>query len=79
MKEARAKEREKREEEKSDRPRKSGFEVEVIKRRKRTAIPTQVAKEIEEEESIEEEAQKEAEAILQREAAAEQREETDNE
>jgi len=79
MKEARAKEKEKREEEKSDRPRKSGFEVEVIKRRKRTAIPTQVAKEIEEEESIEEEAQKEAEAILQREAAAEQREETDKE
>lgn len=68
MKEARAKEKDRKEEERRDRPKKPGFDVEVIKRRKRTAIPTHVAKEIEEEESIEEEAQKEAEAILQRES-----------
>ncbi|MGC8927182.1 MAG: 30S ribosomal protein S2 [Myxococcota bacterium] len=64
VKEARAKEKDKKEEERHERGRKPGFDVEVIKKRKRTAIPQHVAKEIEEEESIEEEAQKEAEAIL---------------
>lgn len=64
MKEARAKEKEAEEEERGERGRRPGMDVEVIKRRRRTAIPQQVAKEIEEEESIEEEAQKEAEAIM---------------
>ncbi len=79
MKEAKVKEKDKREEEKAERGRKSGFDVEVIKRRKRTAIPQQVAKELEEEESIEEEAQKEAEAILrERESSKEEGEESQN-
>lgn len=64
MKEARTKERDRKEEEKSDRGKKPGLDVEVFKRRRRTAIPQEVAKQLEEEESIEEEAQKEAEAIM---------------
>jgi len=64
MKEAKVKEKGKGEEDHPDRGRRAGLNVEVIKRRKRTAIPQHVAKELEEEESIEEEAQKEAEAII---------------
>ncbi|MCX7943901.1 MAG: 30S ribosomal protein S2 [Deltaproteobacteria bacterium] len=74
MKEAKV--REKTDEDKSDKVRKPGFDVEVIKRRKRTAIPQHVAKELEEEESIEEEAQKEAEAIMREREAY--REESEN-
>jgi hypothetical protein len=77
MKEAKAKERERKEDEHKDKGKKPGFDVEVIKKRRRTAIPQQVAKELEEEESIEEEAQKEAEAIL-RERESEQKEEDNN-
>lgn len=77
MKEAKVKEKDKKEEERQERGKKGGFDVEVIKRRKRTAIPQHVAKEIEEEESIEEEAEREAEAIM-RERESINSEETEN-
>ncbi len=80
MKEIKAREKDKKVEDKTEKPRKSSFDVEVIKKRKRTAIPIQVAKEIEEEESIEQEAIKEAEAIMkERESAANNDEDSKNE
>lgn len=77
IREAKAREKERKEEE---RPQGAGSDVEIIRKRRRTAIPLHVAKEIEEEESIEQEAIKEADAILkERESSGENNEDSQSE
>lgn len=77
IREAKAREKDKKEEE---RLQGAGSDVEIIRKRRRTALPLQAAKEIEEEESIEQEAMREADAILkERESAGKNDEDSQSE